>query len=137
MKIDIAVDLVITVVFMVLGLSFSFMALNASDYYISNVQVEKATIESINDNTPVAPEFTSDDVLMMLVIQDDYMQEPRVVQINTESFIRFDEYWHADRLASINDVWTSYMSSLVGKDVSVFNIVHSGGLYRWKIQLSS
>lgn len=136
MKIDGLFDIVLLVLVCVLGLTITASSLGLIKETSSITQTEKAALVSINDNTPTKPEFNASDAILMLVVQDPYMQYPTTVQVNEQPYIEFNEDWFTNREAQINKLWTSYLRDAKDKDVTAFYTTYTGGQYRWKLMLN-
>lgn len=98
------------------------------------VQIEKTALETESEIVPMKPEFTTNDVLLMLVIADRYAPEPRAIRLNTYNapmLIPFDDSFFTSRTTHLLEARRVMPNSL---PVKLELYVGSQGMRFWEVQ---
>jgi hypothetical protein len=136
LKADDIFDILLVFIILVVGAASTFTSLAFIQTKITkSTMVDKSTIESFSGDAPDKFEITSQDVLLMYVVADQYQPYPAQMQINEGTTTKFNTSYFLDTSTAINNLWNSEINSIIGNSVKDFRIVYDadGGNVRWKV----
>ena len=128
-------DTIMLVVMLVVGFFITLTAITFIESSSSIKQLEKTALVALDSNEPGEVTMDSDDVILMVAMQDSIVQELPKVTINDNATITFNAKWFERESYYINALWTGYLKDLRGLTVDTFEYTNYGGVYQWNIQL--
>lgn len=124
---------VIALIFAVLiGLASTTSALSLIRSAVATSQVEKTAQVALGNNIPVNPGITGDDVILMYVVADPYMQAPVKIQVDNHPTEVFNLDWFKNREANISRAWDSFLKDYRGVPLNNVELYYADGELRWK-----
>ena len=87
-------------------------------------------------------EYTAEDMLITLVVNDDYLPDPRKVVFKSAGVsnytITYDSIWFRDKEIGINKAWNQFFSKVLGRKVTDISLKYNSSNVptHWEITLA-
>ena len=95
---------------------------------------DKTALHANNDNTPIEMEYDVPDMLLSLVVADEYQPDPNKLVINNGEPVIFDQNYTKDSVTSITKVWNNQLKNILNQKVKEFQVKwDANGTPYWSI----
>lgn len=133
--IDEVLDFVIFLLLLVIAFTTAILFIGMIHKDVQSMTLDdKTALYANNDNTPVDVVYDVPDILLSLVVADEYQPEPTRLLLNNDELVTFDQNYIKDTVSAITRTWNNHLKIRVGETVKEFQVKwDSAGNPYWSI----
>lgn len=125
-------DIILLLFAVMIGLATTSTAIVLMRNSVAASQVEKTAQVALNNNVPVNPGINGNDLILMYVVADPYMQAPVKIQIDDHPTEVFNLDWFKNRESNISRAWNSFLKDYRNLPMDSVELYYADGELRWR-----